>query len=91
MCPDVVLKVVPKNAEPPASEWKAWSGDVSCEPGHYHVDDLGSVRVAFHTKGLCPLVQLNNRGIPKGPSTAHERVWPLRLRTGVWGICLILF
>ncbi len=63
--PDVVLKVVPKNADTPASDWKAWSGNALCEPGHYYTDDLGSARVAFHTKGLCPQVQLNSRCTPK--------------------------
>ena len=65
--PDVVLKVPPKNpdADISASEWLPWSGNVACEPGHYYTEDLGSARVAFHTKGLCPQVQLNSSCIPK--------------------------
>ena len=39
--------------------------NVACEPGHYYTEDLGSARVAFHTKGLCPQVQLNSSCIPK--------------------------
>jgi len=38
---------------------------VSCEPGHYYTGDLGAARLAFHTKGLCPEVKLNSRGLPK--------------------------
>ncbi len=50
---------------PPASEWKVLSGDVSCGPGHYFTGDLGSARLAFHTKSFCLQVQLNSRGLPR--------------------------
>ena len=39
--PDTVLTVLQKNPTAPASEWELWSGDVSCEPGHYYTGDLG--------------------------------------------------
>jgi hypothetical protein len=65
MQPDTVLMVISKNSTPPASEWELWPDNVSCVPGHYFTGDLGSSRLAFHTKGLCPQVQLNSRGIPK--------------------------
>ncbi len=65
MQPDTVLTMISKNSTPPASEWEAWSGDVCCGPGHYFTGDLGSARLAFHTKGLCPQVQLNSKGFPE--------------------------
>jgi hypothetical protein len=64
MQPDAVLTMISKNSNhQPAMG--GWSGDVCCEPGHYFTNDLASARLAFHTKGLCPQVQLNSKGLPK--------------------------
>ena len=59
----VVLKVLTKNSDPPASEWAEWSGEIA--PGHYYADDLPSVRLDLHSRGLCPLVQLSGIGTQK--------------------------
>ena len=65
--PDTVLTLVPKNADPPASEWRPWPGGaLSNDPGHYFVyDDLGPARLALHAESLCPQVLLNAKGLPK--------------------------
>ncbi len=34
-------------------------------PGHFVVDDLLALRFELHSKGICPKVQLNGKGIPK--------------------------
>ena len=74
MQPDTVLTMLQKNSTPPADEWKLWPGEVSCEPGHYYTGDLGAARLAFHTKGLCPEVKLNSRGLPKTQTNAGSIV-----------------
>ncbi len=71
--PSVVLRVLMKNADPPAAEWNEWSGEA--EPGHYFSDDLGRVRLELHAKGFCPLVQISGRsgfGHNQNPIPTHN-------------------
>jgi hypothetical protein len=63
MRPSVVLQVLTKNADPPASEWHEWTGEV--KPGHYYAEDIPSVRLDLHGQGVCPTVQLSGVGTQK--------------------------
>ena len=58
--PDVVLKVLTKNEDPPSSEWADWAGKIA--PGHFFADDLAQVRLQLHVEGVCPKVQLSGVG-----------------------------
>ena len=63
MRPSVALKVLAKNADPPASEWLEWTGEA--KPGHYYAKDIPSVRLDLHGQGVCPIFQLSGVGTQK--------------------------
>jgi 5-methylcytosine-specific restriction endonuclease McrA len=63
--PDVVLTVVGKLGKtPPFQDWKPFSQGVG--PGHYWAHDLAEVRLAYHEQRVCPRVELDGKGRPKG-------------------------
>ena len=69
--PEVVLKTIGKNEDPPTSEWLPWTGEAAEGAHHYYSEDLAHTRGQLHSCGLCPKVSLNGIGSLKALRTGE--------------------
>ena len=67
--PEVVLKTISKNEDPPTSEWLPWTGEAVDGAHHYYSEDLAYTRGQLHSRGLCPKVSLSGVGSLKALRT----------------------